>query len=148
MSKRPLQPPRQQSAVHPLLPQAVALHQAGHTAEAAKIYQQILAQVPRHFDATHLLGVIALQGGRLDQAEHLITSALEINPKDANDRGLKHDEYVWVETPTKARLKVKTQVTERVAAGTTVLAVSHDDRLNQRADRLIEFVDGRVLGGA
>jgi len=83
MSKRPLQPPTQQSAVHPLLPQAVALHQAGHTAEAAKIYQQILAQVPHHFDATHLLGVIALQGGRLDQAEHLITLALEINPNDA-----------------------------------------------------------------
>jgi ABC-type lipoprotein export system ATPase subunit len=35
---------------------------------------------------------------------------------------------------------------ERVAAGTTVLAVSHDDRLNQRADRLVEFVDGRVVG--
>jgi putative ABC transport system ATP-binding protein len=33
---------------------------------------------------------------------------------------------------------------ERVAAGTTVLAVSHDDRLNQRADRLIEVVDGRT----
>jgi protein O-GlcNAc transferase len=83
MSKRPLQPPTQQSAVHPLLPQAVALHQAGRTAEAAKLYQQILVQVPRHFDATHLLGVIALQGERLDQAEHLITLALEINPNDA-----------------------------------------------------------------
>ena len=46
---------------------------------------------------------------------------VEINPKDANDRGLKHDEYVWVETPTKARLKVKTQVTERVASGTVFL---------------------------
>ena len=46
---------------------------------------------------------------------------VEINPKDANDRGLKHDEYVWVETPTKARLKVKTLVTERVAAGTVFL---------------------------
>lgn len=45
----------------------------------------------------------------------------EINPKDANDRGLKNDEYVWVETPTKARIKVKTQVTERVAPGTVFL---------------------------
>jgi putative ABC transport system ATP-binding protein len=34
---------------------------------------------------------------------------------------------------------------ERVAAGTTVLAVSHDDRLNERADRLIEVVDGRTV---
>ncbi len=46
---------------------------------------------------------------------------VEINPKDANDRGVKNNEYVWVESPTKARLKVKTQVTERVASGTVFL---------------------------
>ncbi|MBI3045762.1 MAG: formate dehydrogenase subunit alpha [Betaproteobacteria bacterium] len=43
---------------------------------------------------------------------------VEINPKDANNRGVRNNEYVWVETPTKARLKVKTLVTERVASGT------------------------------
>jgi formate dehydrogenase major subunit len=43
---------------------------------------------------------------------------VEINPKDANDRGIKADQYVWVESPTQARLKVKAQVTERVASGT------------------------------
>jgi formate dehydrogenase major subunit len=46
---------------------------------------------------------------------------VEINPKDANDRGVRNNEYVWVETPTKTKLKVKTQVTERVAAGTVFL---------------------------
>jgi formate dehydrogenase major subunit len=46
---------------------------------------------------------------------------VEINPKDANDRGVRNNEYVWVETPEKARLKVKTLVTERVAAGTVFL---------------------------
>src|SRR6478672_2708475 len=46
---------------------------------------------------------------------------VEINPKDANDRGIRNNEYVWVETPTKARLKVKSQVTERVASGTVFL---------------------------
>jgi formate dehydrogenase major subunit len=45
----------------------------------------------------------------------------EINPKDANDRGVTNDEYIWIETPTKARLKVKAQVTERVAPGTVFL---------------------------
>jgi len=43
---------------------------------------------------------------------------VEINPKDANDRGVKNNEYVWVKTPSKAQIKVKTQVTERVASGT------------------------------
>jgi formate dehydrogenase major subunit len=46
---------------------------------------------------------------------------VEINPKDANDRGVRHNEYVWVETPSKARLKVKTLVTERVGSGTVFL---------------------------
>ena len=48
---------------------------------------------------------------------------VEINPKDANDRGVRNNEYVWVETPapSKPRLKVKTQVTERVAPGTVFL---------------------------
>jgi putative ABC transport system ATP-binding protein len=35
-------------------------------------------------------------------------------------------------------------LTRRAADGITILAVSHDDRLNRRADRLIELVDGRV----
>jgi predicted O-linked N-acetylglucosamine transferase (SPINDLY family) len=65
-----------------LLAKAVALHQAGHTAEASKIYEQIIAQAPRQFDATHLLGVIALQDGRFEEAQSLITSALKINPSD------------------------------------------------------------------
>jgi formate dehydrogenase major subunit len=43
---------------------------------------------------------------------------VEINPKDANDRGIKADQYVWLESPTQARIRVKAQVTERVASGT------------------------------
>ncbi len=64
----------------PLMPQAVALHQAGRLDEAETLYQQILAQAPRDFEATQLLGVIALQQGRLDRAEALLTSALAIDP--------------------------------------------------------------------
>jgi formate dehydrogenase major subunit len=44
---------------------------------------------------------------------------VEINPKDANDRGIREGEYVWVQTPTGAQLKVKALVTERVGPGTT-----------------------------
>ncbi len=46
---------------------------------------------------------------------------IEINPRDANDRGVKDGEYVWVKTPTGAQLKVKAQVTERVGQGTTFI---------------------------
>ena len=43
---------------------------------------------------------------------------VEINPKAANDRGIRDGEWVWLKTPTGAQLKVRAQVTERVAADT------------------------------
>jgi predicted O-linked N-acetylglucosamine transferase (SPINDLY family) len=61
---------------------AVELHQSGRTADAALIYRSIIAQNPKHFDATHLLGVIALQEDRLDEAANLIAAALRIKPHD------------------------------------------------------------------
>ncbi len=45
----------------------------------------------------------------------------EVNPKDANDAGFRNGDYIWVESPTKARLKVRAQVTQRVAPGTVFL---------------------------
>jgi formate dehydrogenase major subunit len=46
---------------------------------------------------------------------------VEINPKTANDRGIKDNEYVIVKTPSGAQLKVKAQVTERVGPDTVFL---------------------------
>jgi formate dehydrogenase major subunit len=43
---------------------------------------------------------------------------VEINPRTANDRGIRDHDSVWVSTPTGARLKVKAQVTERVGSDT------------------------------
>lgn len=69
------------------LPQAVAMHTAGRLDEAAKAYLEILSIEPHHFDATHLLGVVALQQGRFDAAQHLINVALSINPYDVAAMG-------------------------------------------------------------
>ncbi|MEP7181219.1 MAG: formate dehydrogenase subunit alpha [Betaproteobacteria bacterium] len=46
---------------------------------------------------------------------------VEINPKDANDRGIRDGEMVWLKSPTGAQLKVVATVTERVGAGTTFM---------------------------
>ncbi len=46
---------------------------------------------------------------------------VEINARDANNRGVKDGEYVWVKTPTGAQIKVKALVTDRVASGTTFI---------------------------
>ena len=81
----PQRPPHKgpPSAAVAQLNQAIALHQAGRLDEAEALYRQLAQQVPGHFDATHLLGVIALQRGDLAKAEALIGQALASRPKDA-----------------------------------------------------------------
>ncbi|HXF66484.1 MAG TPA: formate dehydrogenase subunit alpha [Burkholderiales bacterium] len=68
---------------------------------------------------------------------------VEINPKDANDRGIRHDEWVWIETPNpaKPRIKVKAQVTERVGAG-TVFCPFHFAGWMEGRDLLDKYPDG------
>jgi formate dehydrogenase major subunit len=46
---------------------------------------------------------------------------VEINPKDANDRLIVDGEYVWVQSPTGAKITVKAMVTDRVGPGTTFI---------------------------
>jgi formate dehydrogenase major subunit len=66
---------------------------------------------------------------------------VEINPKDAEARGIKNDEYVWVMSPTKAKIKVKALVTERVASGTTFIPF-HFSGWWQGKDLLDKYPDG------
>ncbi len=58
---------------------AVELHRAGKLDEAEAAYQQLLVKRPSHFDARHLLGVIASQRGQFDTAANLIELALTLN---------------------------------------------------------------------
>jgi formate dehydrogenase major subunit len=41
----------------------------------------------------------------------------EVNPADAKNQGVKNNDYIWVETPAKVRIKVRAMLTERVAPG-------------------------------
>jgi Flp pilus assembly protein TadD len=66
---------------HPLLARGVSLHREGRLDEAAKVYLAILSEAPKDFDATHLLGVVALQQGRFEVAQRLIKAALNANPQ-------------------------------------------------------------------
>jgi protein O-GlcNAc transferase len=66
-----------------LIAKAAALHQAGDLDRAADIYREVLALSPQNFDATHLLGVVALQQGKYDVAQRVINAALVMRPNDA-----------------------------------------------------------------
>jgi formate dehydrogenase major subunit len=57
-------------------------------------------------------------------AELMQNMYVEINPKAANDRGIKNGEYVWVHTPTGAKMKVMALVTERVGRGMVFMPFS------------------------
>ncbi|HUG76100.1 MAG TPA: formate dehydrogenase subunit alpha [Burkholderiales bacterium] len=54
-------------------------------------------------------------------AELMQDNFVEINPKAAADRGIRNGEYVWMSTPSGARLKAKAQVTERVGPDTVFM---------------------------
>jgi len=69
--------------INQLLTQALAFHQSGQLPEAQSLYRQTLKISPSHFDALHLLGVIAGQNQQSVQAVELISRAIAVNPGNA-----------------------------------------------------------------
>lgn len=60
---------------------------AGRVREAAMLYEAILALEPGHADATHYLGMAALQAGDLAKAQALVGKSLQLSP---------HDGFYWM----------------------------------------------------
>jgi tetratricopeptide (TPR) repeat protein len=78
------------SFVEGLFGEGLGLHKAGRLAEAEKIYRQVLALEPGHFNSLHFLGVIFHQRGHHEQAVQQFDLALKRNPKHSsalNNRG-------------------------------------------------------------
>lgn len=77
------------------LQRAVLLHRNGQLALAQALYEDILRVQPRHFDALHLLGVVAAAMGDPRKAVVLIEQAIRIAPASAvayNNRGVALEE--------------------------------------------------------
>ena len=66
-----------------LFGQASILHRSGRLTDAEQLYRRVLADDPESFAAQHMLGVLAAQTGRADEALARIAAALKINPGDA-----------------------------------------------------------------
>lgn len=69
-----------QVASEPLLLQAFACHQGGQWQEAARLYRAVIAAEPRHADAHHGYGTLALQAQQPAAALPHLKLALEANP--------------------------------------------------------------------
>ena len=88
-------------AVEPALKEGVRHHQAGRLQQAEQCYRAALQQQPDtpiaqgHTDALHLLGVVLMQRGQLDEAVELISRAVRRNPSNAtylSNHGIAHIE--------------------------------------------------------
>ena len=63
------------------LQQGVAAHKEGKLQDAERLYRAILQSQPKHPDANHNLGVLAVSLNKADAALPLFKTALEANPK-------------------------------------------------------------------
>jgi predicted TPR repeat methyltransferase len=62
------------------LQKGIEAHKAGKVQEADQYYTAILQAQPKHPDANHNMGVLAVGVGKLDQALPFLKTALEANP--------------------------------------------------------------------
>jgi predicted O-linked N-acetylglucosamine transferase (SPINDLY family) len=58
-------------------------HQAGRLADAERGFHKVLAQEPAHADAMHMLGIVAAQRGKRDEAVKWIRRAVKASPNNA-----------------------------------------------------------------
>jgi protein O-GlcNAc transferase len=70
-----------------LMAQAQALHQGGRLGQAEPLYREVLRRSPRHVDALHSLGMLALQAGHAQAGADLIAQALAVDPAHASAHG-------------------------------------------------------------
>ena len=65
------------------LQQGIEAHKTGKVQEADRLYTAILRAQPRHPDANHNMGVLAVGVGKVEQALPFFKTALEANPTKA-----------------------------------------------------------------
>lgn len=75
--------PAGQDRLGAAMEEALARQTEGRNDEAARLYQNVLAEAPRTHDALHMLGVIELGFGNFDEAEALILAAMALQPSYA-----------------------------------------------------------------
>jgi predicted O-linked N-acetylglucosamine transferase (SPINDLY family) len=126
-------PSGQPSDVIAKLQHAITHHQAGDLRSAERLYREILALQPRHADANHNLGVLALQAGAASNALPYLKLALESEPS----RG-----QYWISYANALRLSGD------IASARSVLDTARQRGLQgPAADELAAQLDAQAAGG-
>jgi tetratricopeptide (TPR) repeat protein/2-polyprenyl-3-methyl-5-hydroxy-6-metoxy-1,4-benzoquinol methylase len=153
------------------LQKGVEAHKAGHVQEADRLYTAILKAQPKHSDANHNMGVLAVGLGKVEQALPFLKTALESNPNtsqfwlsyidaliklerlaDANavldqakSKGAKGDGFDKLEQ----RLNVPSRVpVEAVVSGQKIEQVQQNILDTLKLDQAIKLAKKKAKGGS
>ena len=102
-----------------------ALHHQGDLVAAERFYREILRQKPNHFDALHLLGVIALQTRHPEQAVALIGKSIDVNATVSAAHNNLGKAFLDLRQPGDALASF-----DRAIALEPTLAIAHNNRAN------------------
>ncbi len=122
--------PSPRSSVPLMLARAVKLHQEGRRAQAEVLYRSILAWQPRHFEASHFLGLIRHEQGDHPEAARYLAQAVQIRPDDLNALTNHGAVLATLNDPEAALASF-----DRALA----VAAQHPDALNGRANMLMRL---------
>ena len=113
------------------LKQGIEAHQAGRIQEADKYYTAILQAAPKHPDANHNMGVLAVGVGKVQEALPFLKTALEANPSVGQFWLSYIDALIKLNRPDEAKA-ILSQAKQKGAEGEGF------DKIEQRLDKLKE----------
>lgn len=109
-----------------ILEKAIALHQKNEFEQAQNLYEKIIKQEPKNFEAYHLLACLSIQLKNFDYALKLIDKSININPQHHaphNNLGVIFKELKQYEEAIKAFTKA-IELSPKYAEGYNNLAIS------------------------
>ncbi|MDT4741028.1 tetratricopeptide repeat protein [Bradyrhizobium sp. WYCCWR 12699] len=132
--------------VDAIISAAASAYGQGRYAETDALCRQILQAIPDHFDATHLLGVCAQQGGRLEEAQQLLERAIAIDPRSHEAQSNLASVYFALQKLEAARacqekaIALKPNFTPALAGlGNTLLQMSLPEQAIEMYERAIKL---------
>ena len=141
-----------------LFQRGFSAHNAGNIDAAAALYAQVLALEPRHFDALHLSGVIALQKGDPAKAVDFIGKAIKADKKQQAAFSNRAAAYLALDNPKAALADLDQAVAlspnqpeAHYNRAKALMALSRADEALKAFDRALalnpRYVDAHVTRG-
>lgn len=122
------------------LAQGRELHKRGDLAGAEPIYRRILQQEPRHAEALHLLGLLALQTSRIDEALALLERSVAAGPENVEHSSNLGAAYTTVGRPADAVAVLDRAIqVEPASAGLYYNRARALDELGRLADAAADY---------